>query len=53
MTIDNFSSGFWSYIFKKKVNEWIDLQNLSQFSNVIDDIPDTQSIQIEVNNLHA
>ena len=42
-----------NHIFPKKVTGWIDLQNLSQFSNVINVILDTQSIQIKANNHHA
>ena len=45
MTISRLVSHIYS-----KVTGWIDLQNLSQFSNVIDVILDTHSIQIRASN---
>ena len=55
MTIEQWQFLIWFLIiyFQKNVTGWIDLQDLSQFSNVIDVILDTQPIQIEAKNHHV
>ena len=52
-SINNNDVDKWQFLiiyFQKKVTGWIDLQNLSQFSNVIGVILDTHSIQIKASN---